>query len=315
MPATAKIKPVLKLDFTDFGCINKNENHFTQLLQRDFTIEINDRPDLLIFREGSHLHRLYNCKKLFWTDESVSPDWAHADYGLTCHYIDSPRHLRLPHYPLWGTGARAENLLRDTNEDLDALVARKTQFCSAVISNANTRRTPERIKFFQKLNARKPLASGGRFMNTIGGPLPMGTGPKHAFNHPFKFHLCYENKELPGYTTEKLADAMWARCVPIYWGNPRVGEEFNTNSMLCRYDYPDDETFIEKILEVDRDEAQYRALLAQPYFHGNTPNRYYSEDRVLEFFHRIADDRTPPLSARRRFWHFGRWRLVKKAKG
>jgi hypothetical protein len=62
MPVTAKLKPVLKLDFTDFGYINKNENHFTQLLQRDFTIEINDRPDLMIFREGSHLHRLYNSK-------------------------------------------------------------------------------------------------------------------------------------------------------------------------------------------------------------------------------------------------------------
>jgi hypothetical protein len=310
MPATAKIKPVLKLDFTDFGCIDKVDNWFTRVLRRDFTVVISDKPDLLIFQEGGHLNRLYTCRKLFWTGESILPDWNRTDYALTCHYLDDPRNLRFPYY-VWGSEATAAELVKQPGEAA-AIIARKTKFCSAVVSNANKRRTTQRVEFFKKLHARKPLESGGRFMNTIGGPLPMGGRPKLAFNQPCKFHLCYENKEIPGYTTEKLVDAMWARCVPIYWGNPRVGEEFNTQSMLCRYDYPDDETFIQKILEVDRDEAQYRALLEQPYFHGNTPNRFYSEDYLLEFFHRIMDDRSKPISQHRRFWHFGRWRLAKR---
>jgi len=310
MSITAKIRPTLRLDFTDFGCLNKAENWFTRILRRDFTVEINDKPDLLIFQEGGHLNRLYTCRKLFWTGESILPDWNRTDYSLSCHYLDDPRNLRFPYY-VWGSEATPEDLVKKTGESNFGAV-RRQHFCSAVISNANRRRTSRRVEFFKKLHSRKPLLSGGRFMNNIGEPLPMGGRPKFAFNQSCRFHLCFENKELPGYTTEKLVDAMWARSIPIYWGNPLVGREFNTKSMLCRYDYPDDETFIERILEVDKDPALYAEIQEQPYFHNNTPNTFYDESRLLEFFHRIVDDRTRPISQRRRFWHFGRWRLAKR---
>jgi hypothetical protein len=310
MSITAKIRPTLRLDFTDFGCINKIENWFTRILRRDFTVEINDKPDLLIFQEGGHLNRLYTCRKLFWTGESILPDWKRTDYALSCHYIDDPRNLRFPYY-VWGSEATAGDLIKRPGEASSGAVERQ-HFCSAVISNANRRRTTNRVEFFKKLHARKPLLSGGRFMNNIGEPLPIGGRPKLAFNQSCKFHLCFENKELPGYTTEKLVDAMWARCIPIYWGNPLVDREFNTKSMLCRYDFPDDQTFIEKILEADQDPALYAKIQEQPYFHNNTPNTFYDESRLLEFFHRIVDDRTRPVSQRRRFWHFGRWRLAKR---
>jgi len=76
---------------------------------------------------------------------------------------------------------------------------------------------------------------------------------------------------------------MWARCIPIYWGNERVGEEFNKNSMLCRNDYPDDESFIQRILEVDSNDELYRSILNEPYFINNEPNIYFNEDRLLNF--------------------------------
>ncbi|MBU3583786.1 hypothetical protein ICN41_07245 [Polynucleobacter sp. 15G-AUS-farblos] len=38
-----------------------------------------------------------------------------------------------------------------------------------------------------------------------------------------RFCICYENaKDIPGYITEKLFDALFAGCVPIYWGEPQV---------------------------------------------------------------------------------------------
>lgn len=200
MPVTAKIKPVLKLDFTDFGCIDKVDNWFTRVLRRDFTVVICDKPDLLIFQEGGHLNRLYTCRKLFWIGESILPDWKRTDYALTCHYLEDPRNLRFPYY-VWGSEATAAELIKQPGAS-DAIIASKTKFCSAVVSNANKRRTTQRVEFVKKLHARKPLESGGRFMNTIGGPLPMGGGPKLAFNQPCKFHLCYENNEIPGDTTE-----------------------------------------------------------------------------------------------------------------
>lgn len=148
-------------------------------------------------------------------------------------------------------------------------------------------------------------------MNNVGDIGPGGQA-KHRFIRNYKFNLCYENKSLPGYTTEKLTEAMWARCIPIYWGNERVGEEFNKLSMLYRNDYSNDEEFIEKILEVDAHEDLYREFLLQPYFLNNTPNIHFDENRLLEFFHRIIDDHAIPISNRRIFSLTGRWTLAKR---
>jgi hypothetical protein len=308
-PMSAAVKPVLRLDFCDFNGVNKADNWFTRILRRAYTVEITDRPDLLIFQEGGHLNRLYTCRKLFWTGESIRPDWSRTDYALTCHHLDHPRHLRFPYY-VFGAECAGSDLVKAPDE-ADRIVAERRKFCAVMVSNAGSR-TSYRNQFIARLDARQRVDSGGTYRNTIGGPIPRGGRPKHAFIRQYKFNLCYENKALDGYTTEKLVEAMWARCIPIYWGNPRVGEEFNLDSMLCRHAYPDDATFIDRILEVDRDEARYRALLAQPFFHDNRPNAYYSDDRLLAFFDRILSDRSRPVSQRQRFWHPGRWRLAKR---
>jgi len=139
------IKQKLKLDFTDFGGLNKTHNWFTKILSRDFDIEISDKPDLLIFQEGGHLNRLYRCKKLFWTGESILPDWNRTDYAMTCHYLDNPRHIRFPYY-VWGSEATANDLIKNPREG-DELTEIRQQFCSTVISNGNLKRAGERIRF------------------------------------------------------------------------------------------------------------------------------------------------------------------------
>jgi hypothetical protein len=309
MPKTTITKPTIKLDFTDFGGINKENNWLSRILQKHFRIVISDKPDLLIFQEGGHLNRLYNCRKLFISGESNLPDWSRTDYALTCHYLNDPRQLRYPYY-VWGSEATANDLVK-SEEETTRILKQKKKFCSALISNCNPRRTKKRIEFFKKLHARKKLESGGRYMNNIGGQLPIANGVKLAFYKPCKFHFCYENKEVDGYTTEKIVDAMFARCVPIYWGNPRINEEFNTKSMLCRYDYPDDETFIDEIIEVDCNNDLYQKIVEQPYFNQNTPNEFFSETRLINFINTILDDRSKPVSQKRRFWQFGRFRLAK----
>ena len=41
----------------------------------------------------------------------------------------------------------------------------------------------------------------------------------------YKFALCFENNaSQPGYVSEKITDCFCARCVPIYYGAPGVGE-------------------------------------------------------------------------------------------
>lgn len=182
---------------------------------------------------------------------------------MICHYIEDPRHIRFPFY-VWGSEATTDDLTKKPGES-QSIINQNRKFCATVISNGNLKRAGERIRFFKKLHSIKEIASGGRFMNNVGN-IGLGGQAKHKFISQYKFNLCYENKSLPGYTTEKLTEAMWARCIPIYWGNERVGEEFNKKSFLYHGDYSSDEEFIERILEVDRNLHLYQSILEEPYF-------------------------------------------------
>ena len=109
---------------------------------------------------------------------------------------------------------------------------------------------------------------------------------------------------------------MIARCLPIYWGNPEINAEFNPRSFLNRADFASDEALIEKIIELDNDDEKYLEYLRQPYFHNDTPNLYFSRERILDFFEKIVSQKITPVAQSRRksFFArlFGRWKLVKR---
>jgi hypothetical protein len=132
------------------------------------------------------------------------------------------------------------------------------------------------------------------------------------FLRPCKFNIAFENGSTPGYTTEKITDAMRAGCVPIYWGNPRIAEEFNPGSFLNYFDFPSEEALIEKIIELDQDDAKYMEYLRQPFFHNNQPNEFFSHKRLLDFFERIFTTPITPVSARRYPLQIDRWIPVLK---
>ena len=160
----------------------------------------------------------------------------------------------------------------------------------------------------------KKVDSAGKAFNNIGYSVPEGPFNKIEFLRPYKFNIAFENASIPGYTTEKLFEAMLARVMPIYWGNPRVGEEFNTRSFLNYSDFPSEEALIEKIIELDQNEDKYLEYLRQPYFLHNRKNEYFSEDRILDFFERIFSTPIRPVSQRRSIFPPGRWKWVKQNK-
>jgi alpha(1,3/1,4) fucosyltransferase len=242
--------------------------------------------------------------KIFYSVEAIRPNFRECDYALTCFHIDDPRHLRFPHY-IWD--GRGEDLIKQPDEAARLLPLKK-KFCGFVVSSPGPR---ERIEFFHKLSRYKKVDSGGRVLNNIGGPIPGNFTGKLEFLKSYKFNLAYENAAVEGYTTEKLFEAMKARCVPIYWGNPRINEEFNPRSFLNRADFASDEALIERIKQIDEDDSLLADYLSQPYYHDNRPNQYFDHGRILDFFERIVDSRAKPVSQRRSF-SLGRWTLVKR---
>ena len=304
----------IRLDFCDFGTNYPKTNFYLyKVLQQRFAVELCDQPDFLIYSCGGQSYRLHSGVRIFFSGESDVPDFRQCDYSIASAKLNDPRHLQYPNYFHYG---HPEEIIKRT-DDHEKFLAAKTKFCSFLISGYNPRKNGNRVEFFKKLSKYKPVDSGGRKFNNIGGPVPGGSRGKIEFMRQYKFNLAFENRSLPGYTTEKIFEPMVARCLPIYWGDPDISDHFNPRSFLNRADFPSDEALIEKIIELDQDDAKYLEYMRQPYFHGDEPNIYFSRQRLLDFFEEIFTQKiTPVAQAGRKTFSFGRifgrWKRTKR---
>lgn len=304
------MKRKIHIDLCDLGPKHSKQGHFLyRLLSERYDLELCDQPDYLIHNVCGHVHRLYSCTRVLYTGESNTPDYTVSDYSLSPRSLDDARHLHLPAYV--GRGP-AEKIIKQA-DDPELILAGKTKFCSFVVTGHNRRRNRNRLEFFRALSRYKQVDSAGRFMNNIGGPIPRGVASKVEFLRPYKFNICFENAAIPGYATEKIYDAMVARCLPVYWGDPLIAEQFNPRSFLNRADFPSDEALVEKIIELDRDDAKYLEFVRQPYLPGDKPTAYFNRERIVDFFEKIFTRPIVPAARRQRSWFFfGRWKLAKR---
>jgi len=67
-----------------------------------------------------------------------------------------------------------------------------------------------------------PLSWQSELSTTIVSLNPTPCLDKMATISSYKFALCFENIEFPGYVTEKMIDCLVAGVVPIYWGAPDI---------------------------------------------------------------------------------------------
>src|SRR5262245_55250835 len=140
---TPAVAPQINIDFTDFGHTQpKSDYFFYKLLRERFRVEVTDDPDFLFYSHNSNVHRLYTCKKIFWTSEVYAPNWDECDYAMTHRILDDPRHLRLPLYATWVT---PEDLVKQPGE-AENWIARKSKFCCFFSSYLN-RKTEHRARF------------------------------------------------------------------------------------------------------------------------------------------------------------------------
>ena len=123
-------------------------------------------------------------------------------------------------------------------------------------------------------------------MNNIGFPVE----DKLEFIKDYKFVIAFENSSFPGYTTEKLIEPFLSDSIPVYWGNPVVGKDFNTNSFINIKDTAQFDEAINKIVELDNDDEKYLAMLNEPCFVNYKIPEEFSEESILKFFDYIIQD-------------------------
>ena len=276
------MKRKIKIDFSDFwGGFDKTDNYFYNLLKEEFDVEISSNPDYLFFSLFGQSHQRYNCKKIFYTGENIAPPLGYCDYSFSFDYLDDTRNYRLPHYLLYD-GYYELALEKQIDESLA-----KRKFCNFVVSNGECQ---QRNRFFEKLSKYKKVDSGGRFANNIGYAVP----DKRKFQSEYKFSIAFENNayrpQHPGYTTEKIMEPMTVNSIPLYWGNPLIGKEFNTESFINFYDFKSEDDMIDYIVELDKDDTRYLKMLNKPWLDGyNIPDNNKIEN-IKSFLYKIFEN-------------------------
>lgn len=277
------MKPKLKLKYTDFyKGWPVRENLFSQILSELYDLEFSEDPELLIFLPFGHEHLQYRCRKLFITGENVRPDFNVCDYAFSFDYLDNARNYRFP-LALWDNRERPQDWSAETE------LQKKTRFCNFVFSNPSS---PLRNQLYEKLSRYKKVDSGGRYKNNLGYRL----ADKHAFVSECKFTIAYENSSYPGYITEKIADAFAANTIPVYWGNPLVHRDFNTSSFINFYDFGSNDAVIDKIIELDQNDAAYLEMLRQPCYPDNEYPEVYSWEHLRNQLQTIVESDEIPVS-------------------
>jgi alpha(1,3/1,4) fucosyltransferase len=252
--------------------------YFYHVLRQHFPLEISLTPDYLIYSVfgNSHAHRRFDrCVKIFYTGENVRPNMDECDFALSFDYLEHRNHIR---FPLYVSYCANSNMIKPATFPPADWAGRK--FCNFIYSNPNPR---ERIEFFELLSKYKPVDSGGGVLNNMGRRV----SDKQAFIANYKFTIAFESASWPGYTTEKLVQPMMANSIPIYWGNPRVDEDFDTSSFLVATSRDSFPRIVETVARLDQDDDAYLNLLKRPWFHGNVPNQYLEPSYLLPFFERV----------------------------
>ena len=75
----------------------------------------------------------------------------------------------------------------------------------------------------------------------------------------YRFALCYENAQVPGYVTEKIFDCLRCDCIPIYLGAPNITEYVPKKTFIDRRDFTSDEDLAKFLQEMTEEEfKQYQ---------------------------------------------------------
>lgn len=281
------------MDFWD--SFDPQDNFILSALRKNFEVEISRDPDFLFCASFGKNYLKYDCVRIRYEGENLTPDFNLYDYALGFHYIEfDDRYLRFPHYLLY-----PEALEKAQNKHLLSEVdyAGHTKFCNYVISNALS--APNRQEMIELLNSYKTVDSGGKYNNNVGGPVP----DKIEFEKNYKFTMTFENTSSNGYTTEKIMEGFAGATIPIYWGSPDIAKEFNPKAFINCHDFANYEDVLNKIKEIDNDDALFLSMVKEPIVVDDSQAaRYFDENYLSDYLYQICSQNKEAAYRRNRYY-------------
>ena len=286
--------PTYTVSFVDWwseeycgGIFDNQNNYFTNLLRDYYNVQIvepNQKPDILFYSVFGNNHLTLNAgRKVFYSGESISQDNM-ADFNITFDN-DNYNNCRLP---LWICYLN-DTIINDYNNKIQNKIAvpQKSKFCSIISQQDNVSNT--RSEIVNKLSKYKRVDCGGKFLNNIGYVVPRGINcsGKIEHNNNYKFVIAFENKDYPGYVTEKICDAYKSKCIPIYWGTKDVVKDFNPSTFINANNFANLDELVKYIIKVDNDDKWYASFFKDPIFSNKWLDTFNDINKT--FYKNLAD--------------------------
>lgn len=238
-------KPIIKVKFQNGLTLEgfKKEVFDIYGLTSVYQFEETDNADFIIFGPyGNDIPPKGDYVRIGYFCENIKPDLSICEWAFGVppeKDVDSTNYSHIQWH-----GLNPTFLIKPADYDAQKILTSKTKFCNFLYSN----KIPYREAFFRRLSEYKKIDAPGSSMNNMPAIDSMYTGDrweaKRSFLSPYKFTIAFESDISPGYQTEKLYDAMRADSMPIYCGDPLVGDIFNTKSFINALGYLPERTFM-----------------------------------------------------------------------
>lgn len=266
-------------------------NVFYNMLKKQYEVIICDNPDYVLcgvlYDHGSFVMGYYNeyildfpCVRIMIEGENLVPDYNLVDYSICQYpikYLD--RNCYFPcGIEAFSHGSTYFRELQEKNRDYTRDFLKTKEFFASFIASHDSEYNI-RGDFFKVLNKRKRVESAGTYLNNMpDGQTVSWLSSKMDFLKKCKFSLCFESTKHEGFITEKIVEAFYSDTIPIYYGSPNIKEIFNPKAFIDISDYPNFDSAIDRILEIDGNDELYLEMMNQPIF--NNPK--YPEEKFAE---------------------------------
>lgn len=264
-------KKTIKVNFINFWPRFKpGQTLITQILEKHYHVEICDNPDYLfcsVIGKQFYDYLDYPGIRIMYSAENMIPDLNSVDYVISPYPVSLCD--RCFHFPVGMRISKKNQYLETrsnggihfTKEDL----TKKSIFANFCASHDSD--DGKRGAFFKQLSeSYKKVDSIGTFLNNTGTIVDMVDGTKWDYQRKCKFTLCFESVSQQGFNTEKIVDAFYTDTIPVYYGDPNIGQIYNAKAFINVRDYPTFDAAIARIKELDQDDEQYLEMLNQPVF-------------------------------------------------
>lgn len=258
-------KQIIKINFCGFwSSFKKDNNLFYIMLSKYYDVQISDNPDFLICsnRGKPFEYMRYDCPRIMFMGENLSPDFTVFDYVIGFDYLDfEDRYFRLP-FAFHSDDAKPWIPKKLSLVEAKTILSQKKYFCNFIYRHKSANGMRENL--FYELTKYKPVISPGSYLNN---QHTQGCSwmEKKEFLKLSKFTIAGDSIDYPGFFTEKIIQPFQRHSIPVYFGNPRINDDINIKSFVwCKStDESEIKATIERVRYLDTHDEAYLEMLME----------------------------------------------------